>query len=230
MMGLGDREPRLGCRWVRDRLPLLVGGELEGSERRKAERHLIACPDCRRERAVLARTVGVLHAAAAEPPALSGLPSLWPALQRQIREARHDSRRPVVSVSFAPLADFAAWLETRLRLRPAMALMLVLAGLTALGVTTWSRSQTAIATAEEQVASRPLDTWPELDFGFSVSPETLFADSIDPAVSPAASIAQADPAPPSVAYERPSSASRVDYDLDHGTPMGPDARGFKSSY
>jgi Putative zinc-finger len=227
MMGLGDREPRMGCRWVRDRLPLLVGGggELEGSERRKAERHLLACADCRRERATLARTVGVLHAAAAVVPSPVESASLWPALQRQIREARHEPRRSVVSVSFSPLAEFAAWLEARLRLRPAMALALVLAGLTALGVTAWSRSRTAVATAQELANSRPLETWP--DFGFG--PEMFSPELVDTAISQAANITQADPAP-TIAYERPSSASRIDYDLDHGTPMGPDARGFKSSY
>src|SRR5258708_4620440 len=50
------------------------------------------------------------------------------------------------------------------------------------------------------------------------------------AVGPAANVAQADPAP-SVPFssDRPSGP-RIDYDLDHGTPMGPDARGFKSSH
>jgi hypothetical protein len=225
MMGLGDREPRLGCRWVRDRLPLLVGGELEGSDRRKAERHLLACADCRRERAALARTVGVLHAAAAVVPSSGESASLWPALQRQIRETRHEPRRSVVSVSFAPLAEFAARLEARLRLRPALALTLALAGLMALGVTAWSRSRTAAANAEELAARRPLETWP--DFGYG--PEIFSTNLVDTAVGQAANVTQADPAP-TVAFERPSSASRVDYDLDHGTPMGPDARGSKPSY
>ena len=64
---MGVDRPGYRCRWVRDRLPLLAGGELTGADRRKVERHLIACPDCRRHERSLAGALGVLQAAAARP-------------------------------------------------------------------------------------------------------------------------------------------------------------------
>ena len=81
------------CRWARHRLPLLAGGDLTGADRRKAERHLIGCPDCRRREAGLSSALDALHAASAfDPPGPSGPPTLWPALARQIREGRHAPR------------------------------------------------------------------------------------------------------------------------------------------
>src|SRR5438270_9215909 len=81
-----------GCRWVRDRLPLLAGGDLAGPDRRKVERHLITCPGCRDHERSLSGALGVLREVAAGSPTSSdpsSSPSLWPALRRQIREARH---------------------------------------------------------------------------------------------------------------------------------------------
>src|SRR3954471_14000913 len=98
----------LRCKWVRDRLPLLVGDELRGLDRRRVERHLIGCPQCRLHQASLGEAVGVLRAVAvtAATGSPSGAPSLWPALARQIRE----SRRPVPPPTFAgPLAWLLGW-------------------------------------------------------------------------------------------------------------------------
>jgi predicted anti-sigma-YlaC factor YlaD len=204
-----SNDPHSGCRWVRDRLPLLVGGELAGLERRKVERHLIACTDCRRERTTLARSLGALHAAAESPMGLTGsTASLWPALERQIRECRHAGAQPVFA-----RPNFLEWLEIHLRVRPSLAaLTLALAGLTILGVGIWSRLQTSAANAEVLAASQPLE--PILD---RVIPEPAPIDS-----SPMSNVAQTE--------SSSTSTSRVDYDLDHGTPMGPDTRGIKSSY
>lgn len=84
---------RSSCRWVRRRLPLLAGDDLPGLDRRLAERHLIACADCRRELEALRGTLDVLHAAAERSPVeASSLSTLWPALERQIDESRRPLR------------------------------------------------------------------------------------------------------------------------------------------
>jgi hypothetical protein len=85
------------CRWVLARLPLAAGGDLVGPERRRVERHLVGCADCRARLVSLRAAVGALHAAAAVPVAAAAGPSIWPALARQIRESRH------------PGAGAAAW-------------------------------------------------------------------------------------------------------------------------
>ena len=61
------------CTQVWLRLPLLAGGELVGSERRLAERHLLGCERCRRQLAELRRTQNVLRAAAADHETVPGL-------------------------------------------------------------------------------------------------------------------------------------------------------------
>src|SRR5262249_43991827 len=138
-MGVGG----FRCRWVRDRLPLRAGGELRGPDRRRVERHLITCPGCRDHERSLSRALAALHAAAAgAPPAAdpAGSPSLWPALQRQIREAKHAPRPSPLSLGLAfPWPGvFAAPGPARPRLRAA----LLLAGaLTVAVVGAWSRRQ-----------------------------------------------------------------------------------------
>lgn len=90
------------CRWVRRRLPLLAGGDLVGVERRRVERHLVACPGCRSRRSASERSLAVLQEMATlDPRGISlesreNAPSLWPALARQIREARHRSEPTVM--------------------------------------------------------------------------------------------------------------------------------------
>lgn len=96
------------CRWVIARLPLLAGGELIGLDRRRAERHLVACADCRdrldRQRAALE----ALHALGqVEPPAAAG-GSLWPALERQIAETRRQGRPWTIRLPRRWLAAAAA--------------------------------------------------------------------------------------------------------------------------
>jgi hypothetical protein len=211
------------CRWVGRRLPLLAGDapELTGADRRKVERHLIVCPDCRKRQDSLAGALDVLHAAAAAglEPVLSGprgTSSLWPALERQIREERH-APRP------SPLSQAGAWLDALveplrdwsfLRSRedrhlvstPVLALLLTLL-VAAGGVVFWARSQvdashSAVLALEKRI-ERPwtrsaLDPRP-LVLPIPVEPGAVFTPGI-------------------------STASHFDFDLDHGTPMGPDSR------
>jgi len=86
--------PSRSCRWVRRRLPLLVGGELARVERRRVGRHLIGCASCRERRTASAESLAVLQEIAVQGPAglrPSDNPlSVWPALARQIRESRHE--------------------------------------------------------------------------------------------------------------------------------------------
>ena len=53
------------CHWVRDRLPLSVGDDLRGLDRRLVERHLIGCPQCRQHQAALGQALETLRTVAA---------------------------------------------------------------------------------------------------------------------------------------------------------------------
>lgn len=83
----------LPCRWTRSRLPLLAGGDLLGFERRRVERHLVGCPECRRQLASMQAALDVLRmAATCDPAPSSPAASIWPELSRQIRESRRPRR------------------------------------------------------------------------------------------------------------------------------------------
>jgi hypothetical protein len=224
--------PRPRCGWVLDRLPLLDGGELTGADRRKVERHLIGCPGCRGRREALRETLGLLHAAAAVAPASPGGASLWPALDRQIREERHAPRPSAASLALS-LDGLGPWLDTlaaalRPRLRPALALGLSLS-LVAGGAGLWS---------SRQVDDVPVSDASQVYDPAEIEPYEPFLDAPAPPPRPALPVdvprlAQVDP-------DRPRLAGRADgstalpfgYDLDHGTLMGPGARdvGLKPSY
>ena len=88
------------CRWASPRLALLAGGELTGEDRRRAERHLIVCGDCRTRLGSLRESLGALQIAATSTVPAPDAPSLWPALARQMREARHPEP---VSFAFRPM-------------------------------------------------------------------------------------------------------------------------------
>lgn len=217
--------PRAGCRWYARRLPLLAGGELAGSERRKVERHLIACGACRSRREALAGALGVLHAVAAEVPAgasdLSDAGSLWPALRQQIREERHAPRRPASGLGLDDWSDrLPGWLRLRPRGRVVSLAGLAAAAVVALvaagGVERWAwwRAEGVI-----RAARRPADVPPSL---LTVQPlptsgPVLVWEPSHPASHPSSAAAAAPAA-------TPDGSERVDYDLDAGTPMGPDAR------
>lgn len=224
--------PRVGCRWFARRLPLLAGGELAGSERRRVERHLIACSDCRARHAGLAGTLEVLRAAAGAGEAAPG-GSLWPALRRQIQEERHApgrSRPAGLGLGLGPWFDgLAGWFASRWRSRSWSRVLTtaaaagVLAGLAAVGTELWVQRRVDTLLAE---ARRPIDA--------PVSASALAA-AWGPAAPAGVSVPEAawEPtAPPVVAALKPDRPAPVDYDLDAGTLMGPDAheRTAKASY
>ena len=123
------------CRWAKPRLALLAGDELAGDDRRRAERHLIVCGECRSRLGSLRSALGALGMLSAEAvPSQS--PSLWPALARQIRESRHPEP-----------ATFA--------IRPIwMGLGIAASALMAAGLTTWGVGR--VRPGGESVASKPL--------------------------------------------------------------------------
>jgi len=200
------------CKWVRDRLPLLAGDDLRGLDRRKVERHLIDCPVCRHQRAALDQALGVLHAVSAGTPARSDAPSLWPALERQIRE----SRRPARPSFFGFTSGSVAW-PRRLELRPAgLGLGLVTAaavlGLGIAVVAVGGRRQRD--DARTQVTRNVTPIAPPAVLTASVPPASV----PDPSHEAASSQAEPPGAPESV------PATRLGYDLDHTMPMGVEGR------
>lgn len=81
----------LSCAWTRARLGLFVGDDLIGPERREVERHLILCAKCRFHLRKHEESLSVLRDVAVVGPVLTDETSVWPGLERQIREARHSS-------------------------------------------------------------------------------------------------------------------------------------------
>ena len=199
------------CKWVHDNLPLLAGGELVGPDRRKVERHLIGCPECRQHQAALADAVSVLHAVAAHPPVRPDAPSLWPALERQMRESRRPAPVPVLAFAWPRGARWS----------PVVGLV-ALGLLAAIGVAVELIRSDPPATIKAVVQSRPAS---EPDIGRSVTaarPEQaldLPAESPDPASS--RDLVQA---PRDTPVVESTSSRKLDYDLDRGTPMSFDTR------
>lgn len=216
---MGVDRPGYRCRGVRARLPLLTGGELTGAERRKVERHLIACAGCRRHERALAGALGALRAAAAEAPVGPEVPSLWPALARQIRESRHE----------APswLDDLTRLLFPPVRLRPALvvASVLALAVGTASGVDAWVRWQST-GSGRQAVAVAPAPAAESDEFDLTPVPPPAAPVVVE---APPAGRRVVSNDPPVVAPPA-DPAGRIDYDLDHGTPMGPGGLDVKASY
>jgi anti-sigma factor RsiW len=204
------------CQWVHDRLPLLVGDELCGLDRRRVERHLIGCPQCRQHQAALGQTLEALRTVAATSPVLPDAPSLWPALARQIRE----SRRPVPTPAFAfpfqlPFASALAWP----RANPWPALGLGLGLLAAIGASFEVRQKLAAAQPHSNSSASGHSTPAEPIHAprprLAVVPEVSRPDQADPQ--------QSAPAPDKVTESSPASPLR-DYDLDHLRPPSPDMR------
>ena len=80
----------ISCRWAKGQLPLWVGGDLIGTDRRRVERHLLHCPDCRIRRDALTQSLSAIHVLATDAPRRAVEPaSLWPSLAQQIQESRH---------------------------------------------------------------------------------------------------------------------------------------------
>ena len=191
------------CRWARPRLPLLAGGELGPDERRKVERHLIACPDCRGHRDASVDALGALRLLAEAPPATVDAASLWPALALQIRQSRHAAPRP----SWWDAAFARPW-----------GLAGLAAGLGALLVASvpspWADRDGALPSSSVAVPS----SWPEAEAEATPPPLVVSAPSRSGALPSARPGSSSGPPKP---VEPPSSSFQFDYDLDHGTPMTP---------
>lgn len=195
------------CRWTRPRLPLLAGGELGPDERRKVERHLIACPDCRGHRDASVDALGALRLLAEEPFATVDAAPLWPALALQIRQSRHAAPRP-------------SWWDSAFA-RP-WGLVGLAAGLGALMVASvpspWADRELALPSSS--VAVPP--AWPE-DEDKATPPPLVVAAPSRPGALPSGpssrvGLLSQGPLKP---VEPPSASLQFDYDLDHGTPMTP---------
>jgi anti-sigma factor RsiW len=189
----------LHCKWVRDRLPLLAGGELLGLDRRRVERHLIGCARCRQDREALGQALDVLHAAATRSPADPDAPSLWPALARQIRE----SRRP------AP-ASALAW--PRFVLWPAFGLGFGLLVALCAALVSGARATPTVRLASIAKA-RPQVRWP-IARPVAPAPAPKMVERPAPIRELPGSVDE-----PSVVESDPPS--QLVYDLDHGMPMPP---------
>ena len=145
------------CRWILDRLPLFVGGDLTVDETRRVERHLIGCAPCRLRRQSLRQSLDLLHLHAGQgDEALTAATSesLWPALSAQIRQ----SRRRRLWFERVWDEDRSPWLV------PAMAAGLLLATFAA--AWSWRGSSQA---GREQVAQMPVMPRPALPQGGPVT-------------------------------------------------------------
>ncbi len=194
------------CRWARRRLPLLAGGDLLVDERRKVERHLIGCPDCRDRRDASEGALSALRAIASEPTARPDAPPLWPELARQIRQSRHVPPRP----AWWPLPRLAPgpW--------PAAGLALGLGALMAASLSFGRAGSSPIAptpVAVRSVAVVPPAPDPEPD------PPPAHRGALPGGLAQAV-----------VKPIEPPSAFRFDYDLELGTPMDPGSRDPQRSY
>jgi anti-sigma factor RsiW len=198
---------------VRDRLPLLVGEDLRGPDRRRVERHLIGCPQCRQHQAALGQALETLRTAAVTPLVAPEAPSLWPALARQIRE----SRRPVPAATFpfhSPLAFAFAWL----RVNPWPALGFGLGLLMTIGVSLGVRHQIGTAQADIRAKERPIVA--------AVAPRGPQMTR-----TPAPTLRGEVPAQVETSTVENSLPPPRVYDLDHGRPSPErDTRDTKATY
>jgi hypothetical protein len=193
------------CHWVRDRLPLLVGNDLRGIDRRRVERHLIGCPQCRQHQSALGQSLKALRAVAITSPVAPDAPSLWPALSRQIRESRRPSAVPTLVLP-TPFAPLISWL--RLNPWPAFGLGLALLTTATVMANLHIRQKNNTAKVGVAVNARPIMPVPTLP-RITQAP-TLVSDS------------HRELSPP---LEPSSTETRHDYDLDFGRPMPPADRG-----
>jgi anti-sigma factor RsiW len=197
----------LRCKWVHDRLPLLVGDELCGLDRRRVERHLIGCPQCRRHQASHGRALEALRTVAATAPAPPDAPSRWPALARHIRASRRPGPKPAFRFPFA-FAFAMVWP----RANPLPALGLGLGLLATLAVSLEVRQQDDSARARIAANRLPIAPAPQAPGPRLVDVPDSRREVPPPVVAP---VVEIPPAPP-----------RLDFDqsLEHGRPMSPDVR------
>ena len=229
------------CDWVGRRLSLFVGGELPSAERRVVERHLIVCEQCRTCETSRQRAFEALKTAAGIAPASllehdAPLVSLWPNLARQIQDSKHAPVPRALSwegVTFwleetwAGFSESLAGLGRSLaapslvgfRVVPVVMAALVLVSVTVFGVGSWvrwteNRSQSELAAAARPIVTPDFSAFPRARGPALPSDDATFVRNEASASKP----------------ERVSTSSRLNYDLDHGTPMGPHSLDLKPSY
>ena len=212
------------CAWSRVRLVLLAGGELLGLERRRVERHVLVCTDCRNRLASANRAVEALHTAAAidpralgESPEVMAQPSLWAGVQRQIAESGRTvphAWRWEVWPTFDGLRapSRLAWSAFGLAVCLITSVVYVNARVER------SNAQMRIAQNERPVATEIFTSPDEPDLVPLIVEEEL---PVAPEVAtPAAALADRAPAP----------SVKFGYDLERGTPMPIGAHDVKPSY
>lgn len=229
------------CRWVSRRLPLLAGGELAGIDRRRVERHLIACPACRDELAGASRSVALLQGfGAATCRAGEDSPSLWPDLARQIRESRHGVR---------PRAPWA-WSTLPAAGRPGLRVALGLAAAAGFALAVGVLAPSGAPRSDR--ADRPVVRVdpPTEAVGIGVTSPAVVAGHLDPPIPSASSRSGDLPLPLVQANRLPSALPdgqpaydprgvdpfqaplplRLDFDLDRGTLPGSGAQDTQRAY
>jgi hypothetical protein len=181
-------------------------------ERRKVERHLIGCVDCRDRRESSTGAFSALRAfAEVSSPVPENSPSLWPALSTQIRQSRHVSSAPSWWEIPLPGARAALGLSMSL-IAIAIAPLALLSG----------RTPARPAPASVSVEVQPVE-FPKLA---SVPPALPAPGPSIPVDAPLKK-----PKPVNLGFDPTSNASvPINYDLDHGTPRGSGSRDPQHSY
>lgn len=229
------------CNWVGDRLPLFADGELPWTDRREIERHLIVCGRCRsRESSQLGALEVLKTVAGIDPASLNGsdapFTSLWPAVARQIQDAKHNPSPSAFSwegatsrladtwdglaESLRGLGRFSAVSSlSQFRVVPVMMAALLLVSVTVLGVGSWVRWTENLSQSEIAAATRPI-----------LDPEPYGITRTRGPALPSDDSNLAKNEGSSAKPDRGGSSSRFSYDLDHGTLMGPNSLDLKPSY
>ncbi len=214
---------RCRCAWSRARLPLLAGGELLGIERRRVERHVLVCADCRAGLAAATQAIETLRTAAATSPTMrAGVPdvaqpSLWPELRRQIAESGRTVPR-AWRWELWPTFDGLTWASSLPRLALGLAVCLIASGVYVGTLVESKNARERIARNARPVASDVFEESDEPD----VEPLVVEAEiPTEPTVTvPTAALVDRAPAP----------ATKFGYDLEGGTPMPIGAHDVKPSY
>jgi len=105
----------LSCRKTRRLLALSAGNDLDERELAQAHRHLAACPHCRIVWQRLKQSQQVLERASAAPAESERLPSVWPAVARQVRAIDEEPVR----------ADWRGWLPAGALAAACLAIVLI---------------------------------------------------------------------------------------------------------
>lgn len=90
---LGRMIERMECRRIRELLPLLAGGELEGSLFKEARQHVATCERCREELMEFGHQSLMLKAL----PASGGSDSIWESVREKIDQRAMGSQPPTGS-------------------------------------------------------------------------------------------------------------------------------------